>query len=50
MANRSSSLNGITFVTPSGHEELQEIPKIEVGEAIGKKIADLLNRKSARYE
>ncbi|TLX16092.1 phosphopantothenoylcysteine decarboxylase [Rhizobium sp. MHM7A] len=50
MANRSSSTNSITFVTLSGHEEWQEIPKIQVGEAIGRKIAQLLDEKSGRHE
>lgn len=50
MAKRSSSMNSITFVTISGDEELQEIPKIQVGEAIGRKIVQLLAEKSVRHE
>jgi phosphopantothenoylcysteine synthetase/decarboxylase len=46
MANRSSNLNAITFVTHFGHEELQEIPKLQVGKAIGSKIAQLLKQKA----
>jgi phosphopantothenoylcysteine synthetase/decarboxylase len=46
MVNRSSTLNAITFVTPFGHEELQEIPKLQVGKAIGSKIAQLLKQKA----
>jgi phosphopantothenoylcysteine synthetase/decarboxylase len=50
MVERSSSMNSITFVTRSGHEELPEISKLKVGEAIGQKIAQLLAQKSVRHE
>ncbi|MNL45346.1 Coenzyme A biosynthesis bifunctional protein CoaBC [compost metagenome] len=40
--DRDSSKNKVILVTPSGHEELQETAKLEVGKMIGVKIVQLL--------
>lgn len=45
MASRSSGVNAITFVMPSGHEGFPEVPKLEAGKMIGAKIAQLLTQK-----
>jgi phosphopantothenoylcysteine decarboxylase/phosphopantothenate--cysteine ligase len=41
MAKRRSSMNVVTFVTRDGHEEMPELSKLQVGEAIGRWVGQM---------
>lgn len=48
LTDRNSGMNKVSLVTPFGDEELRETSKLEIGEIIGAKIAELLTRKKRK--